>query len=159
MHIKVCEKAIWSGCQVHLLQLQQKPKASSGHDQARGDLEAGSAVARGGVGGGGARAAIGAGRETGLNGSGIVGAACCGSRRYCIGLGTIGGGRAVDGGVVAVQLALLLGGADTGVARAVGVAGQQVDILRAEAGVVGLGARVDLALDGGNADVESSIHP
>lgn len=157
MHIKVCKGLCGrTGRQIHLLQLQHQPEASGGYgDQARGDLETGSAVARR-ASGGGAGATTGGRAESGLNGGGAAGGICSGSCGYCCRLGAIGGGRAVDRRVVAVQLALLLGGADAGVVGAVGVAGQQVDVLRAETGVVVLGAGVDLALDGGNADVESA---
>ena len=51
---------------------------------------------------------------------------------------------------------MLLGGDDTKVVGAVIIAGQKVDILRAEARVVVRGAGVDLALDGSNADIESA---
>ncbi len=51
---------------------------------------------------------------------------------------------------------LLLGGAATKIVGAIIIAGQEVDILSAEARVVICRAGVDLALDGGNANVESA---
>ena len=65
-------------------------------------------------------------------------------------------GRRVSRGGDAVLFALLLDGGDAGVGGAVVVASEEVDVLGAQAGVVGGHAGVDLALDAGYAGVEDA---
>lgn len=66
------------------------------------------------------------------------------------------GGCAVDGGGVAVLVALLLDGSHANVVGAVVVAGQEVAIVLAEARVVVGFAAVELALDGGLARLQDA---
>lgn len=127
---------------------QQTETSSNDGQKATSNLKGGSAVVRGGRGCG--SSALGGRSEASLDGCARARASLGTCRTRAAGGGgrrAIRGGATVHRGGTAILLALLLDGADASIVGAVVVAGQEVLVIGAEAGVVCCGTSVDLGLD------------